>query len=237
MKRKFKEFVKKIIFKFIRPNYIKNTYSQAGEDALVRFLFNEKKIHAPSYLDLGANAPDDLNNTFLFYQMGSTGVCVEADETLIERIKQLRPKDTILNIGVGMDGRTEGDFYIFNHSALNTFDKLEAEFRERQGNFKIVKVVKVKLKDINEILSENFVAYPDFLSIDIEGLDLDTLKTLDFNKFPIPVICVETCNYSENHIRPKDIRIIEFMNSKDYFVYGDTYINTVFVNTAWFYSQ
>ena len=75
------------------------------------------------------------------------------------------------------------------------------------------------------------------LSLDIEGLDLEVLKSLDFEKYPIPVICVETCTYSENHIRPKDKTILEFVMSKGYEVYADTYINTIFVNKAWFYKK
>ena len=113
----------------------------------------------------------------------------------------------------------------------------EAEKRETSGTYKIKEVVKVPLVTINQIIKENFPAYPDFLSIDIEGLDLEVLKSLDFNKYPIPVICIETCVYSENHIRPKDLTIAEFIIPKGYEVYADTYINTIFVKTDWFYKS
>jgi len=52
--------------------------------------------------------------------------------------------------------------------------------------------------------------------------------------YPIPVICVESCDYSETHIKPKDNQIIEFLTSIGYEVYADTYINTIFVNRKWF---
>jgi hypothetical protein len=102
------------------------------------------------------------------------------------------------------------------------------------GTFKLNEVVKVPLISINKIIKENFESFPDFLSIDIEGLDLDVLKSLDFNHYPIPVICVETCKYSENHIRPKDHSISDFLLTKGYEVYADTYINTIFVYKKWF---
>jgi hypothetical protein len=97
--------------------------------------------------------------------------------------------------------------------------------------------VQVPLVNINRIIEENFKELPDFLSIDIEGLDLPVLKTLDFQRFPIPVICAETCQYSENHIKPKDKSIENFLVTKGYFAYADTYLNTFFVNEKWFYSQ
>ena len=67
-------------------------------------------------------------------------------------------------------------------------------------------------------------------------MDLLVLQSLNFDEYPIPVICAETCTYSENYIKPKDLRISEFMRGKGYFVYADTYINTIFVNSKWFYA-
>lgn len=212
-----------------------SSYSQAGEDAIVRFLFFDKKMNRITYLDIGTNIPDDNNNTYLFYQTGSRGVCVEADETMIKQIKKTRPEDTVLNYGVSIGDEQSADFYIFDVKGLNTFDKEEAERRVAYGTYKIEKVVNVKLIAINKLIKDYFDKYPDFLSIDIEGLDLEVLKSLDYTTYPVPVICVETCQYSENHIRPKDKSIAEFLCGKGYEVYADTYINTIFVNKEWFY--
>jgi FkbM family methyltransferase len=227
--------VRNIIFP--RPIIIKDykTYSQAGEDAILSFLFSDKKLSNISYLDLGTNLPDICNNTYLLYKNGNRGVCVEADKTLIPIIEKARPQDKILNAGVSVSTQLEADFYIFNIKGLNTFDKNEAEHRASSGRFKIMEVVKVSLININQIINDNFKTYPDLLSIDIEGLDLEVLKSLDFNQYPIPVICVETCTFSENHIRPKDPSISEFIISKGYEIYADTYINTILVNKNWFY--
>ncbi|MFZ1784242.1 MAG: FkbM family methyltransferase, partial [Ferruginibacter sp.] len=177
------------------------------------------------------------NNTYLFYKEGSWGVCVEADPSFIRKIKNCRPKDTVIHAGVAVSDETEADFYIFDVPAINTFDKAEAEQRSRSGNYKMEQVVKVPLVKINDLIRNNFATYPDLLSIDIEGLDLAVLKSLDYKRFPIPAICVETCMYSEMHIRPKDQSIAAFMVTKGYEVYADTYINTIFVNKEWFYGK
>lgn len=232
-----KEKIRRSLYSVILPPRVPLSFSQAGEDAVIRFLFKDKKIEQISYLDLGTNLPDHFNNTYLFYKDGSRGVCVEADKSLIPIIEKVRPKDKILNVGVSIEGKKEADFYIFEISGFNTFDQAEAKKRESFGTFKITEVVKVPLLDINTIIKNNFKTYPDLLSVDIEGLDLPVLKTLDFEKYPIPAICVETCVYSENHIRPKDKTIEEFMLTKGYEVYADTYINTIFVNKKWFYSS
>lgn len=228
--------IKRIVYRLVPPPPVPASYSQAGEDAVLRFLFEDKKVERISYLDIGTNIPDYGNNTYLFYCRGSRGVCVEADRTLIPRIRALRPQDTVLNVGVSIDGRAEAELYLFNCGGISTFDKEEADKRVASGKYKIVNVAKVPLVSINTILRDHFNRCPDLLSLDIEGLDLSVLRSLDFERYPIPIVCVETCTYSENHIRPKDTAIASFMLSQGYEVYADTYVNTIFVRKTWFYS-
>jgi FkbM family methyltransferase len=223
--------------KEVRFTFNNTSYSQAGEDAIIRYLFGDYGLTEITYLDIGTNSPIIGNNTYWFYKNGSKGVCVEADSTLINLIKLKRPKDKILNVGVSISKNSFADFYVFNQPAINTFDKFEAEKRLQSGLYNVIKVEKVALMNINDIISNNFNKFPDFLSLDIEGLDLDVLKSLDLNKYPIPVICVETCRYSESYIRPKDLDIIDFLTTNGYFIYADTYLNTIFVNNKWFYNH
>lgn len=237
MMQGLKNGIKKIVYSIIPPPQIPASYSQAGEDAVIRFLFNDFGVRTIQYLDLGTNIPDDGNNTFLFYKDGSRGVCVEADSSLIDKIQKVRPQDKIINAGVSVSEEKEADFYIFNEPSINTFNKTEAEERTSSGNYKIERVAKVPLININDLLKDNFQNYPHLISIDIEGLDLEVLKSLNYDLYPVPVICVETCTYSENHIRPKDTTIAAFMTTKGYEVYADTYINTIFVNKKWFYNK
>jgi FkbM family methyltransferase len=237
MMQKIKDAIRKTVYSIVPPPYIPASYSQAGEDAVLHFLFHDFGKQNISYLDLGTNSPTAGNNTYLFYKNGSRGVCVDADSSLIDEIKAIRPDDIVINAGVSVSGEKEADFYIFDAQAINTFNKQEAEYRASLGNYKIVKVVKVPLININDLIKNNFATYPHLLSVDIEGLDLEVLKSLDYANYPVPVICVETCTYSENHIRPKDLSIAEFMITNGYEVYADTYINTIFVNKKWFYNK
>jgi FkbM family methyltransferase len=238
--RRIRQIIRKGAFAVVPPLPVPPSYSQAGEDAILRFLFMDKKVQRISYLDVGTNIPDYSNNTYLFYLNGSSGVCVEADPTLIPSITAVRPRDRVLNVGVvaaaGSGESGWADLFVFDAKGLNTFDKEEADKRAASGKYKVTEVARVKLMSINAILRENFSHTPDLLSLDIEGLDRQVLETLDFERFPIPVICVETCLYSENHVRPKDPSIASLLLSKGYEVYADTYINTIFVNKPWFYA-
>ena len=235
--KRLKSFLINLLFEH-PPRYLCEvpSFSQAGEDGILRFLFLDLHINLGnvSYLDIGARHPTNGSNTFLFYINGSRGVCVEADRTATHLIKEIRPRDQVLNVAISNSNEKYGYLY-FMESGGSTLDQDEANKRVNLGQAKIEEVIEVLLMDINTVIEQNFDKYPDFLSIDIEGLDLSVLKTMNFEKYPIPVICAETCSYSTNHIRPKDHSIANFLISKGYETYADTYVNTIFVNKKWFY--
>ncbi|MFD0749283.1 FkbM family methyltransferase [Mucilaginibacter calamicampi] len=234
---KLKSLVKKIVFTFIKPPVVQiyNTNSQAGEDKIVEFLFKSKGIQAIRYIDIGANDPIGHNNTYLFYSSNSSGVLIEPDTTFISRLEAARPRDTVINAAVSTGSDTEAELYVFADSALNTLSKADAELRQASGLNKILQIKKVPLLTIAQVIDQYMEkCLPDLVSLDVEGVDLEILRSFPFEKYPVPVWIVETCAYSEDHIKPKNTEIIDLMLSRDYFVYADTYINTIFVHQNWF---
>jgi FkbM family methyltransferase len=214
------------------------SYSQAGEDLIVSALFRSFGMSRFSYLDVGANHPDFISNTYLFYKQGSRGVCVEPNSALCTKHRRLRPEDVCLNVGVGFDDRKTADFYLFGGFAdgLSTFSKSDAEHwvnvgMDGIGKFRSPQVVIMPLMSINEIISKT--GTPDFLSVDVEGLDLEILRTLDFERYPIKCICVETLRHDQNQQASRDIESLRFMEKHGYIIYADTGINTIFVNLNW----
>ncbi len=212
------------------------SYSQCGEDLIVSFLMNILGISRPSYLDIGAHHPTYLSNTYLFYRRGCRGVCVEPDPELFKKIKRKRKGDRCLNVGVGSDPEpvSEMDFFIMSSRTLNTFSKTEAERYQSYGNQKIKQVVSIPLIPINDMIRNHFSSIPNFVSLDVEGLDLQILQSMDFSKYRPEVFCVETLSYTENRTERKLNEIIDLMHRKKYITYADTYINTIFVEQgAW----
>jgi len=230
---KLKQLPKKLLKK-LNPRTVQKhiSYSQCGEDLIVDYVFKQLGKENITYLDLGAHHPTNISNTYYFYKKGCRGVCVEPDITLFKKIKQKRPKDTCLNVGVGTKNE-EANFYLMSSRSLNTFSKEEAERFSKNGSQKIEAVIKVQLKSVNDIIFSYFrTSYPNFISIDIEGLDYTILESLDFTKYRPEVFCVETLTYAEDNTAAKIPEIVDLMERKGYFVYADTYINTIFVDTT-----
>ncbi len=208
----------------------KASYSQTGEDIIVDYLFNSLKISRPSYLEIGTNQPRICNNTYNFYKKGCKGVCIEPDIEMVRIIKQQRPKDTILNIGIGTRDQENAEFYLFPGltNGWSTFSKEEAENRKRDTGI-MYQTLLMPLMSINTIMSKYFTPYPNFISLDVEGLDFEILQSIDYEKFRPEVICVETITFGYlDNTEKKITAIAGYMHDKGYFEYADTHINTIF---------
>lgn len=212
---------------------MKESFSQSGEDMIADFIFGAIQIQHPTYLDLGAHHPRRYSNTHHFYRSGSRGVNVEADPSLHERFIMERPSDINLNVGVGVGNAGVLPFYVMSVPTLNTFSKEEADRCVAMGTHEISDVIEVPLRDVNDIIQEYFAGTaPDFMSIDVEGLDLEIVKAIDFERYRPVVICVETITFSENFDGVKIDEIGEYLESRGYFLYADTRINSIFVDKA-----
>ena len=229
-----KNLFRKIVNKVVLP-HSQLAYAQSGEDLILAHLFFKWKIAHPSYLDIGANHPSFISNTYYFYLRGSRGVCIEPNPSLYKKIRKARPADTVINAGVGIDETKEADFYVFAGSAdgLSTFSKKDADYwaevgMKGVGKMKYEQVIKMPLITINQVINKHFDKAPDFISLDVEGLDLDILRSLDYTKYAPKVICVETLLYGEDQQESKNKELIGFLESKGYYVYADTHVNTIF---------
>lgn len=113
---------------------------------------------------------------------------------------------------------------------LNSFSKESIDEAVKMG-YEIIDELNIQVISTDNLI-RNFISVRDvsFLSIDVEGMDFAILKSWDF-KLSIPyVICIETIEFSSGSKRIDYNEIINFMEEKGYFVYADTYINTIFVN-------
>lgn len=221
----------KFYYQLIDKKNHNKSYSQCGEDRIIDFLFMWLGINEIRYLDIGAHHPSWLSNTYYFYKKGHNGVLIEPDQYNFKKLIKSRPRDMVLNIAIGDNNEGELNFYIMKNRSLNTFDKDQVKDLENNANEFLDKVEKIRMCGINELAEKYFskTNKPNFVSLDVEGMDLSILKSWDFEEFHPAVLCVETLTYSKNNDERKISEIIDFLKTKRYKVYADTYINTIFV--------
>lgn len=223
--------MKRILKKILKISpYRRYCYGQLGEDLIIFSIFkNLLKIKKPTYIDIGAHHPYYLNNTALLYEKGCSGINIEPDTSLIEVFKKERKRDKNLNIGIGKENGS-ATLFIMESKTLNTLSEDEALRYEKDENIKIKERKEIAVFTFDKVLEKyNKGICPDFLSIDIEGYEMEVLKTINFKlNFP-KVICVETISYSSHGNSKKNFKIINFLEDRGYFHYADTMINSIFV--------
>lgn len=170
--------------------FMKGSFSQYGEDVYVSQLFlSGGKRSDVMYLDVGANHYRRSNNTYLFYKSGARGILVEADPLLCKQLKHRRKYDRIINCLVGAEDSKEVEFYVLSLPTRSSMDK-EVVRNSISRGLKLRETIKLPCISINNLLEQNQFT-PDYLSIDIEGMDYTVLRSIDFDRYKIKVIVAE----------------------------------------------
>tara|TARA_E500000178_G_scaffold238391_1_gene234878 strand:+ start:899 stop:1636 length:738 start_codon:yes stop_codon:yes gene_type:complete len=209
----------------INHNAPEKTYSQEGEDIILKRYFENRKNGF--YVDIGAHHPYRYSNTALLREMGWSGINIEPSPDLIEKFYRFRPEDINLNLGVSFD-QGEMIFYKFNEQLINTFSEDLALSRNGKNGWKITDKILIKTVSLCNILQENINENQkiDLLSVDTEGLDYEVIKSNDWNKYRPEIIVVEM--YEIMHIKHVlSSELCSFLEQKDYCVFAKT-MNSVF---------
>lgn len=240
MKQIVSKIYRKILSKtgLVKTNsFEKISYSQSGEDLIVEFIFQTCGLPNPSYIDIGAFNPRSLSNTALFYRKGCRGVNIEPNPEAISQFVKYRPHDVNLNLGISAEkGMLE--YYFMNIPTMNTFDAAVAnELVEKEG-FSIVGKKSVPVESLTNVINQYCGGrFPDFLSLDVEGLDQVILAQIDFSKNFPKVICVETVEYKSDGTGKKNTELLKYLENNGYMIYADTFINTIFVHRKFWFGE
>lgn len=193
--------------------YKKISYSQEGEDLVLDRLLDGKMNGF--YVDVGAHHPIRFSNTYYFYKRGWKGINIDAMPGSMNSFKILRPRDISLEIPISQDER-EIEYYQFNEPALNGFSKEISLDREKNTQFKIIKTSLLKTQSLGKVLRRNVPSNTeiDFLSIDVEGLDLEVLRSNDWALFKPKFILVEILESDIERIHEN--LIFNFLSQKGY---------------------
>ncbi len=174
---------------YIKYNFFfkKESYSMEGEDLEILRLTN--KANNGFYVDVGCYHPIHLNNTFLLYKKNWRGINIDLSEFSIDLFNYLRPEDSNINCAVS---NVDGEIVYYHQKEISQLTTIkEAEAKKRmQGPIKEKKIQSHRLTTIlNRSKFSNRKI--DFLNIDLEGADLEALKSLNFELYRPRIICVE----------------------------------------------
>jgi len=183
-------FLKKFYWTFFK----RKNFSQSNEEDFIKEYFKNKKGF---YIDVGCHDPFRYSNTALLYKKGWSGINIDANEYSINRFKKFRKRD--INIkGLVSNFKKKVKYYHFSDHALNGVVDDERLEVLKNNKYKILKIEHLETISLNEILKKtNILKNIDFLTIDVEGNEINVLKSIDLIKYNVRLIMVEQNNNSK----------------------------------------
>ena len=166
---------------------IELSYSAFGEDQVLAKYLPELDGR---YLDVGAAAPKNGSNTFLLYERGWNGITIEPIESLVEKHKRIRPRDSQIHACVSNEIGTLITFFQYTADDFSTNSVERVVELEKKGITPrhTYLIPNIKLSDLD--FKSNPIM-PTLLNIDVEGAELDVLMSNNWEVNKPRVIAIE----------------------------------------------
>jgi FkbM family methyltransferase len=219
---KIKRRIWRLFFKNARLSY-----SQSGEDLILETIFCD--ISKGVYVDIGANNPYIQSNTQYFYKKGWRGVNVDALPGSMIIFNKVRSKDINIETAISNEN-SELKYYMFSSTFFNTFDQNLVEKIKNHSKLIGEKTINsIKLSDLFNSLKINTI---DFLSVDVEGLDYEVLKSNDWEKYR-PKVIVTECFSDGLELLHLD-KLYQFLKGTGYILFCNSPTNAFYLEKEFF---
>jgi len=166
--------------------------AQNGEDVWLDNFFGHKT--SGFCIEVGAFNGVNLSNTFHFEQIGWSCILVEPDPDKAASCRAHRPRSRIYECAaVDSPEITEIEFFQVQGGEVFSTTKLTDTHAQRITNMNLLlKPRKVAARTLDSILEEVVHKTLDFVSIDVEGAELDVLRGFDIERWQPEIVLIES---------------------------------------------
>lgn len=226
-----KIFIQKVIYFFTKlkssvNRKFRESYAQSGEDMILSTIFGNRKDGV--YVDVGANNPFFQSNTHFFYKKGWRGINIDALPGSMNQFKRIRSKDINLEIPIS-DKEETLVYYMFSSSFYNSFSPEQANTYRNL----LIGTKEITTKTLSQVFDKYLDGRSiDFLTIDVEGWDLQVLKSNNWDKYSPKIILIEFFAEPNKDVCKSEIGI--YLNSKGYSFLCNSITNSFFIKKSFF---
>lgn len=206
------------------------TYAQNLEDVLLARYFRDEPPQL--FIDVGAGHPAYHSVTKHFYDSGWRGINVEPRPSLFQLLKEQRPEDRNLNCAVSANEKEVAFFEVNSPEfmgedagGLSTLDAQRANEYRAKGLE--VTEYKTRILSLSTICGEQGVSEIGFLKVDVEGLELEVISSLDFARWRPRVIVAESTLPTTSEVCDDEVQA--FLESKNYIAANYDGLNRFYV--------
>jgi FkbM family methyltransferase len=186
------------------------SYSQNGEDIIFGHFFGNRSTGI--YVDIGAHDPRRFSNTHLLYQKGWSGINIDPTPGM-KNVFAERTRDTNLEVGIS-DQTGNLKYYVYNKGTLNTFDETVV-VKHAAENISPIQTIEVPVTKLADVLNTHLKSgVIDLLCIDVEGHEINVLRSSDWEKFRPSIIAIEDHALNLENLSASPIYV--FLKNKGY---------------------
>ena len=166
--------------------------SQAGQDLYVYERFFRHRPGPGVYLEFGARDGVAHSNSYAFEQRGWRGFCVEPTD---EFHRLVRNRPGCWNYHGAVAAHAGARRFVFSKKGgfsgfADDMDPARLEAMRRRG--KIARETSVACYTVAGLMRERRIERLDYVSVDVEGAELEVLRSVDWAATPANVVQVES---------------------------------------------
>lgn len=203
-------------------------FGQSGEDAIILRLVGFKK-HG-TYVDVGAFHPHIYSNTFLLYSLlGWNGINIDASFDAIELFKKERPNDVNVHAAISdLEGSTV--YWKFSDPARNTISKENLKRQLIRGDTTLIGEETIQVCRLESVLDKHLQnnTQIDLMNIDVEGSELQVLKSNNWEKYVPSIILVEDYTIRTGGINQSAIN--QLLTDKGYQFFSHCFDTSIYIH-------
>jgi len=189
--------------------------SETEEKQLVLKFFGPQR--GGIFVEVGANDPVAGSQTWLLEQNGWRGVLVEPQSSHYEKLCALRKNSQVFRVACSAPGQEgEMDLLLADENGSSTLRRQ----RDTHGT-RFVGAERVQVTTLDRVLQSAGLTRMDFLSLDVEGHEIEVLRGLDFEKFRPALILIED--------GARDLNRHRFLRARGYKLVKRTCLNNWYV--------
>jgi FkbM family methyltransferase len=179
------------------------SYAQNFEDVLLRRALRD--VEEGRYVDVGAGHPTHHSVTKLFYDAGWSGINVEPLPVMARRLETERPRDVTVHAAVSSQPAEQIELTVVDSwDELSTTSSTRADAMREEG--RALSTTRVAVARLDDLLDAQGWPEVHFLKIDVEGTELDVLRTLDLGRHRPWVVLLEVVAGGTEASQREDIR-------------------------------